>query len=158
TISAWAVGSASVSRKLCPRPRTFPSPSTRTQPTGTSPLEAAASASTRASRIQASSSVPSGVCAMDDSGAPRKIRTSDTWFRRPVLYPAELWALIPARGAAKYLCRRLCQSDRTPAVLLRIFEAVSMLTARLRVGYLLCNFCEGRAQPRLHCRGSADHV
>jgi hypothetical protein len=24
--------------------------------------------------------------------APRKIRTSDTWFRRPVLYPAELWA------------------------------------------------------------------
>ncbi len=25
--------------------------------------------------------------------APRKIRTSDNWFRRPVLYPAELWAL-----------------------------------------------------------------
>src|SRR5207237_5396235 len=28
-------------------------------------------------------------------GAPRKIRTSDTWFRRPVLYPAELWARTP---------------------------------------------------------------
>ncbi len=27
--------------------------------------------------------------------APRKIRTSDTWFRRPVLYPAELWAPLP---------------------------------------------------------------
>jgi hypothetical protein len=25
-------------------------------------------------------------------GAPRKIRTSDNRFRRPVLYPAELWA------------------------------------------------------------------
>jgi hypothetical protein len=26
------------------------------------------------------------------AGAPRKIRTSDNRFRRPVLYPAELWA------------------------------------------------------------------
>jgi hypothetical protein len=29
--------------------------------------------------------------------APRKIRTSDNWFRRPVLYPAELWAPFPRR-------------------------------------------------------------
>jgi hypothetical protein len=32
-----------------------------------------------------------------DSGAPRKIRTSDNRFRRPVLYPAELWALASGR-------------------------------------------------------------
>jgi hypothetical protein len=25
-------------------------------------------------------------------GAPSKIRTCDPWFRRPMLYPAELWA------------------------------------------------------------------
>ena len=30
-----------------------------------------------------------------DLSAPRKIRTSDNWFRRPVLYPAELWAPVP---------------------------------------------------------------
>ncbi len=30
---------------------------------------------------------------MRPRGAPRKIRTSDNRFRRPVLYPAELWAL-----------------------------------------------------------------
>ncbi len=34
--------------------------------------------------------------------APRKIRTSDTWFRRPVLYPAELWAHFPVRGATDH--------------------------------------------------------
>ena len=31
-------------------------------------------------------------------GAPREIRTPDPWFRRPVLYPAELWRQLVLLG------------------------------------------------------------
>ncbi len=46
----------------------------------------------------------------DSRSAPRKIRTSDNWFRRPVLYPAELWALVarPLGGAAANHTRGDC--------------------------------------------------
>src|SRR5580704_1301908 len=107
-VSAWAVGSPRLSRAFWPRPITSPVASTMTQPTGTSPAAAAASASARARRIWATSSSmdswPSAssrgrriranesTATAGPGGAPRKIRTSDTWFRRPVLYPAELWA------------------------------------------------------------------
>src|SRR5580692_4537503 len=107
-VSAWAVGSPRLSRAFWPRPITSPVASTMTQPTGTSPAAAAASASARATRIWATSSSmdswPSAssrgrriranesTATAGPGGAPRKIRTSDTWFRRPVLYPAELWA------------------------------------------------------------------
>ena len=44
-------------------------------------------------RLRASSVPGGGTGSMRiQLSAPRKIRTSDTWFRRPVLYPAELWA------------------------------------------------------------------
>ena len=53
---------------------------------------------------------------MSRGGAPRKIRTSDTWFRRPVLYPAELWArtrTVLSAGCGRYSpphpCQRLIQ-------------------------------------------------
>jgi hypothetical protein len=45
--------------------------------------------------------------------APRKIRTSDTWFRRPVLYPAELWALSPLEGEGTILGQGTLSTDRT---------------------------------------------
>ena len=88
--------------------------STTTAPTGTSPAAAAAAASSSAARMNASSraSASSAFCARRSSsassrlvilrarwgcrdegfGAPRKIRTSDPRLRRPMLYPAELWA------------------------------------------------------------------
>ena len=46
--------------------------------------------------------------------APRKIRTSDNRFRRPVLYPAELWALRKGtRVIPQYadLVKRIADAD-----------------------------------------------
>ena len=31
-------------------------------------------------------------------GAPKRIRTSDPWFRKPILYPSELWARCDMQG------------------------------------------------------------
>src|SRR5580658_8357272 len=85
-----------------------------TQPTGTSPERAAASASSRAALIHSGSSVIFRGGKTNGPCAPRKIRTSDTWFRRPVLYPAELWA--PSwEGSGQYSCPLLCQ--RLPQLL-----------------------------------------
>ena len=33
---------------------------------------------------------------VEKNGAPERIRTSDLWFRRPTLYPAELQARVGA--------------------------------------------------------------
>src|SRR5690349_21104302 len=35
-------------------------------------------------------------------GAPDRIRTCDPWFRKPILYPAELRARRPSRGGANH--------------------------------------------------------
>src|SRR6185503_21119124 len=57
--------------------------------------------------------------------APRKIRTSDPWFRRPMLYPAELWARVLANrrreGPQTYPAVHLCQRDVVP---LKTFQRV----------------------------------
>ncbi len=40
-----------------------------------------------------SGAAASGSCPRRKSGAPKRIRTSDLWLRRPTLYPTELRAL-----------------------------------------------------------------
>ena len=35
---------------------------------------------------------------VEKNGAPERIRTSDLWFRRPTLYPAELQARVGANS------------------------------------------------------------
>ena len=80
------VGLAEVVRAREDRDR----PSRRRSRRGPRPSALAACASTSASRIH---SLVRGPAASHFS-APRKIRTSDPWFRRPMLYPAELWARV----------------------------------------------------------------
>ena len=77
-------GSAALSRRLPPRPTISP-PTTTTAPTGTSPSAAAACASASASCMYSCHRL------LVHFARPERIRTSDPRFRRPMLYPAELW-------------------------------------------------------------------
>ena len=114
TTSACAATSTSCSRWLWPRASSAPVGAADDTPDGDLPSPAAMSASSRATAIHCSSSFtrarsvvrrprtqepvarsargPTRARRDRPISAPRKIRTSDTWFRRPVLYPAELWA------------------------------------------------------------------